>query len=143
MHGHEQWQDLQSLLYQGEPGQPPRQCQGNERQQGVGQRMLTKKRALVHVHQQTAYERSADANAAWLVHGPECQRQRQQIGQRGVAAQGQQVEGQRGQQRQRDEKGVDRQQQLVGPTRHDHDAAPGSGGKIMALGPLSSSGVRS
>ena len=103
-----------------------RRCSADraEAQQRVGQRMLAEQRAFVHVHQQPEDEGHADADAARLVHVPEHQHQRQHVRLRRMPAQRQQVDAQRQQQRQRDEERVDRQQQLVGPARHDHRRGP-------------------
>ena len=42
--------------------------------------MLAEQRALVHVHHQAEHEGHADADAPRLVHVPEHQHQRQQVG---------------------------------------------------------------
>jgi hypothetical protein len=68
--------------------------------------MLARAGAFVHVHQQPEEEGQAHAHAARLVHVPEHQHHRQQVGQRRVAARGQQVETQRHQQREADEQGL-------------------------------------
>jgi hypothetical protein len=60
---------------------------GHEAQQRVGQRVLSQHGALVHVHHQAEDEGEAHAHAARLVHVPEHQRQRQQVGRSRVAAQ--------------------------------------------------------
>ena len=90
--GQEQRQHLQRLLDHAEPQQPAVDGDGDEAQQRVGQRVLAEQRALVHVHQQAEDEGHADAHAARLVHVPEHQRHRQQVGQRRLAAQRQHVE---------------------------------------------------
>jgi hypothetical protein len=84
--------------------------------------VLAQQGALVHVHQQPEHEGQADAHAARLVHVPEHQRQRQQVGHGGLAPHRQHVEEAGDGQRHCDEEGVDRQQQLVGTPRHDHGA---------------------
>ena len=114
--------DLHRLLHDAKPQHAALDADGRKAQQGVSERMLAKECPLVHVHHETEQERHADTHAARLVHVPEHQRHCQQVGHGGLATQRQHVERQGDQQREGDEEGVDRQQQLVGATRHDHGA---------------------
>mmetsp|Transcript_37511 Transcript_37511/g.87367 ORF Transcript_37511/g.87367 Transcript_37511/m.87367 type:complete len:447 (+) Transcript_37511:3636-4976(+) len=122
--GEKQRRNLHGLRTEAEPGQAAMQRDRAEAQAAVGQRMLAQQGAIVHVDGQAEDEGPQHADAARLVHAPEHQHHGQHIGHRGHPAQRDHVEHQRDDQRERDEPGVGRQQQLLGGTRHDHGVPP-------------------
>ncbi|MDT4843241.1 hypothetical protein FQZ97_771660 [compost metagenome] len=86
--------------------------------------MLAQHRRLVHVHEQAEHEGRADAHARGLVHAPEHDHQRQQVGHPGGAADGDHVDQQRHEQAGPHEDGADGQQELLLAGALDHRVAP-------------------
>ena len=136
MASHKQRQDLQRLFHHAKPQQPAVHGDGHEAEHRVGQGVLAQQGALVHVHQQAQQEGHTHTHAPGLVHIPEHHGHGQQVGHAALAAEWQHVHAQRQGQREGDEEGVDRQQQLVGPARHDH----GVGLRIRVMGRMPGGG---
>lgn len=87
--------------------------------------MLAQHRRLVHVHAQAEHEGRADAHARGLVHAPEHDDERQQVGHPDGAADRDHVDEQRHHEAAPHEDGADGQQQLLLAWTLDHGRAPG------------------